>query len=163
LNLYLSSIVLDRIGATVLSHHTDDFTLVSAFLLFSMGCLNAVLGLVFRESAKTKRSILHWREEAKTILPFDKRPVFTSPAPSFVSSMFKGEKANEAEFGSGQNNGSNPTSFGFGRKGERTAGLKGALFGIPVRGTQTDSGLMIHRVPHFETCRVSPPVCSETR
>ena len=115
---------LDRIGATVLSHHTDDFSLVSAFLLFSIGCLNIILGLIFRESAKKKRSIVGWREEAKGILPSGDRPVFPGPAASFVSSVFGSEKTHEesSELGTGRNN---STGFGFGRQGEKTAGLKG--------------------------------------
>lgn len=31
------------LGAAVLSHHVDDFALVSAFLVFSVGCLNIVV------------------------------------------------------------------------------------------------------------------------
>ena len=31
------------LGAAVLSHHVDDFALVSAFLLFSIGCLNILI------------------------------------------------------------------------------------------------------------------------
>lgn len=45
------------IGAAVLSHHVDTFALVSAFFLFSVGCLNMLVGLIFREKAKTKRSL----------------------------------------------------------------------------------------------------------
>lgn len=50
------------IGATILSHHVGKFTLVSAFFLFSVGCLNITLGLVFREHAKSKRSIRAWKQ-----------------------------------------------------------------------------------------------------
>jgi len=45
------------IGAAVLSHHVDTFALVSAFFLFSVGCVNMLVGLIFREKAKTKRSL----------------------------------------------------------------------------------------------------------
>ena len=31
------------IGAAVLSHHVDDFSLVSAFFLFALGCLNILV------------------------------------------------------------------------------------------------------------------------
>ncbi|KAF9069958.1 hypothetical protein BDP27DRAFT_1420395 [Rhodocollybia butyracea] len=37
------------IGAQILSHHVDDFTLVSAFFPFSLGCLNVFTGLIYRE------------------------------------------------------------------------------------------------------------------
>jgi len=60
------------IGAAVLSHHVDSFTLISAFFLFSVGCLNILLGLVFRESAKPKRSLSAYRERTKSVLPVTK-------------------------------------------------------------------------------------------
>lgn len=62
-----------------------------------------------------------WREEAKGILP-------SGPAASFVSSVFGSEKTHEesSELGTGRNN---STGFGFGRQGEKTAGLKG---GSPI-------------------------------
>lgn len=111
------------IGATVLSHHVDDFTLVAAFFLFALGCLNMLLGLVFREKAKEKRSIMSWRAEAKGVLPShrDMRPTFARPASaSFMNSMFKGgnDHAQPEEFGQ--------KGHGFGRQGEKAAGLKGA-------------------------------------
>lgn len=114
------------IGATVLSHHVDDFTLVAAFLLFSVGCLNIVLGLIFRESAKPKRSISAWRAEKNGVLPT------TAPAPQFTSkSSFRdslgGSKADATEFGV-----RDKSNFGFGRQGEKQAGLKGFLLSRPV-------------------------------
>jgi len=44
------------IGAAVLSHHVDTFALVSAFFLFSVACLNMLVGLIFREKVKSKRA-----------------------------------------------------------------------------------------------------------
>ncbi|SJL08489.1 uncharacterized protein ARMOST_11853 [Armillaria ostoyae] len=85
------------IGAAVLSHHVDDFTLVSAFFLFSIGCLNMLTGLIFRQSAKTKRSVTSWRDHAKSAaksaLPTHVAgiPVPTS-VPSFVSNAFSNEE-----------------------------------------------------------------------
>ncbi|KAJ3494450.1 hypothetical protein NLJ89_g10807 [Agrocybe chaxingu] len=77
------------ISTQILSHHVDDFALVSAFFLFALGCLNMLLGLIFRESAKAKRSITSWRAEAKGILPTsqDNRPVFVNASP-YVSNVF---------------------------------------------------------------------------
>ncbi|KAJ7809696.1 hypothetical protein B0H14DRAFT_3151501 [Mycena olivaceomarginata] len=43
------------LGSQILSHRADKFPLVSAFFIFSIGCLNILLGLIFREDAKTKR------------------------------------------------------------------------------------------------------------
>jgi hypothetical protein len=110
------------IGATILSHHVDDFTLVAAFFLFAIGCLNMLLGLVFREKAKAKRSILTWREEAKGVLPTtrDGRPQFTRPKSGFMATMFN--KRDEKRVSSD----SDFKGFGFGKKGERESGYRGA-------------------------------------
>lgn len=116
------------IGATILSHHVDDFTLVAAFFLFAVGCLNILLGLIFRESAKDKRSITAWRSESKGVLPSvrDIRPQITRVSSSFIQS----EKAS-SDFG-----GRTPTAanlgYGFGRQGEKAAGLKGFLISKPL-------------------------------
>ncbi|KAI0070957.1 hypothetical protein K474DRAFT_1776490 [Panus rudis PR-1116 ss-1] len=118
------------IGATILSHHVDDFTLVAAFFLFSIGCLNIFLGLIFRERAKAKRSILSWKAEAKGVLPTsqDLRPKFARPASGFVSSFFTGgsEKTKVEEHDAPR------AGFGFGRQGEKAAGLKGFLISRPL-------------------------------
>ncbi|KAK7455100.1 hypothetical protein VKT23_010971 [Stygiomarasmius scandens] len=66
----------------ILSHHVYESTLVAAFFLFSIGCLNMLLGLVFRESAKPKRSIRAWREEGRGV--FD----VVSPPQAGTKSMF---------------------------------------------------------------------------
>lgn len=105
------------IGATILSHHVDDFTLVAAFFLFALGCLNILLGLIFRERAKQRRSIMSWRAEAKGVLPaaHDLRPQFLRPKSGFVASVFNrgGDNSNEKP------------GYGFGNTGEKKAGLKG--------------------------------------
>ncbi|KAF8891356.1 hypothetical protein BD779DRAFT_1514739 [Infundibulicybe gibba] len=143
------------ISTQILSHHVDDFTLVSAFLLFSIGCLNMLLGLIFRESAKRKRSITAWRAEAQGILPTttDNRPVFVNASPSFVSGVFAGEKgqgasAKEEEAYSYRTYswkssassthsaerpfyGSEKAGYGFGRQGEKVAGLRGFILQKP--------------------------------
>ncbi|KAJ7366833.1 hypothetical protein DFH08DRAFT_835644 [Mycena albidolilacea] len=113
------------LGAAILSHHVDEFSLVAAFFLFAIGCLNMLAGLIFRESAKSKRSITSWRDHAKNALPthvagVDVRPVATA-APSFVSSVFKEKPQEEPKIGNG-----------FGRQGERAAGLKGFLISKPI-------------------------------
>ena len=84
-----------------------------------MGCLNIVLGLVFRESAKPKRSISAWRAEKNGVLPT------TAPAPQSLSKLsfrdsLGGRKADAGEFGV-----RDKSTFGFGRQGEKQAGLKG--------------------------------------
>jgi len=74
------------IGAAVLSHHVDDFSLVSAFFLFSIGCLNMFLGLIFRASGKSRRSILSWREDKKGVIPTSVRFDNKSDASAFGGS-----------------------------------------------------------------------------
>jgi hypothetical protein len=117
------------IGATILSHHVDDFTLVAAFFLFSVGCLNMFLGLIFREKAKEKRSIRVWRGEKKSVLPttLDQRPTFQN-SPSFVQSVFS-DKTFAPSF---ERSDSRGAGYGFGRQGEKAAGQRGYLISKPL-------------------------------
>jgi len=129
------------IGAAVLSHHVDTFTLVSAFFLFSIGCLNVFVGLIFRQGAKSKRSITSWRDHAKSAIPTHiggvnitpyTSSVLSSP-PSFISNMYTGKSASSDGIDSkGDNEKEKLASFGFGRQGEKAAGLKGFLIAKPV-------------------------------
>ncbi|KAF5392048.1 hypothetical protein D9757_003272 [Collybiopsis confluens] len=128
------------IGAAILSHHVDDFTLVSAFFLFSIGCLNMLLGLIFRQGAKSKRSITSWREHAKNALPTHVAGVdvhsVASAAPTFMSNMFGGEKGRESTASNGSE--AYPASvgsragLGFGRQAEKAAAMKGYFISKPV-------------------------------
>ncbi|KAJ7766685.1 hypothetical protein B0H16DRAFT_370204 [Mycena metata] len=127
------------IGAQILSHHVDDFTLVSAFFLFSIGCLNMLLGLIFRESAKVKRSLRAKRDGGAGkglggIIgnPADARPQFANASPQFVNNIFNGngaEDAKEVDFATWKS--TDKASYGFGRQGEKAAGLKGFLIQRP--------------------------------
>ncbi|KAF9469447.1 hypothetical protein BDZ94DRAFT_1152064 [Collybia nuda] len=123
------------ISTQILSHHVDDFTLVAAFFLFAIGCLNMFLGLIFREKAKERRSITSWRAEAKGILPTstDNRPVFTSASPAYVQRAFSVEKdrPDTAEFGTWRRNSTEKAGYGFGRQGEKAAGLRGFILQKP--------------------------------
>lgn len=125
------------ISTQILSHHVDDFTLVSAFFLFVLGCINMLLGLIFRETAKRYRSIRAWREEARGILPSetDKRPFFASSAPA----VFKGFSGPQVTVVRHDTNTSEAPSwrstekagYGFGRQGEKAAGLRGFILSKP--------------------------------
>ncbi|KAG6817770.1 hypothetical protein H0H87_003178 [Tephrocybe sp. NHM501043] len=121
------------ISTQILSHHVDDFTLVSAFFLFALGCVNMLLGLIFRESAKEKRSITSWRAEAKKVLPTHTGD--SIPHPTFVPRQFTGEKdlhesrPDTEEFHSWKS--SEKVGYGFGRQGEKAAGLRGFLLQRP--------------------------------
>ncbi|KAF8574156.1 hypothetical protein K439DRAFT_1234655, partial [Ramaria rubella] len=59
------------------------FTMVSAFFLFSISCLNI---LMVKSYLKYKHSFTSWKETAKSMLPSitqDVRPVFTPAPPLF--------------------------------------------------------------------------------
>ncbi|KAF8205585.1 hypothetical protein K438DRAFT_1517041, partial [Mycena galopus ATCC 62051] len=114
------------IGAQILSHHVDDFTLVSAFFLFSIGCLNMFLGLVFREGAKSKRSLRGKRDASQGIIAAG--PQFVPAAPQFVNNVFP-EKTDNVSFASWKS--TDKASYGFGRQGEKAAGLRGFLIQRP--------------------------------
>ncbi|KAF8335728.1 uncharacterized protein EI90DRAFT_3144762 [Cantharellus anzutake] len=121
------------IGAAVLSHHVGTFALVSAFFLFAIGILNVLLGLTFRASIRTKRSLTSWRDRVPEL------PRSTSDFKSAMSGKGSGV------FGAAQNVFANVTGsseknqepgshpgYGFGRQGEKQAGLKGFLISKPV-------------------------------
>jgi len=67
------------IGASVLSHHIATFPLVSAFFLFSIGCLNIIAGLVWRESSRSRRSISEWKERVPDLETAAARAAKLSP------------------------------------------------------------------------------------
>jgi hypothetical protein len=140
------------LGATILSHHVDDFTLVSAFFLFSVGCLNALLGLVFRERAKGYRSIPAFRAAARPVLPthVDAAPQPPATASSFGFGPGTDEKrvpdwdASET-YARGSAAGAPPprsewAGYGFGRQGEKAAGLRGFLISKPAEAAPPYGG-----------------------
>jgi hypothetical protein len=124
------------IGASVLSQHVDDFTLVAAFFLFVIGCLNMLIGLIFRESAKQRRSIRAWRASPQDTLPTHlppaanlNRSATSASGQSFTSSTVYEEKGPD-EFGAIRN--ASRAGYGFGRQGEKAAGMKGFLISRPL-------------------------------
>ncbi|KAJ3986048.1 hypothetical protein F5890DRAFT_1506524 [Lentinula detonsa] len=110
------------IGAAVLSHFVDDFTLVSAFFLFAIGCLNIFVGLIFRQGAKSKRSITSWREHAKSALPTHVAGVPVAPI----------ERHSTASDGSEASTAYSKAGLGFGRQGEKAAAMKGYFITKPL-------------------------------
>jgi len=112
------------IGATILSHYVDDFALVSAFFLFSIGCLNIFVGLVFHASARGKRSVTSWREHKKDVLPKTIQGLAPALPPYHSPARSLDEKAGyevDAKVG-----------YGFGRQGEKVAASRGYLITKPV-------------------------------
>jgi hypothetical protein len=138
------------IGATILSHHVDDFTLVAAFFLFSIGCLNMLVGLVFRERAKEYRSIPAFRTARKDVLPHHVEPSARAAQPPFFGSGFHPDEKVEYGYGASDkaaryeadyraiaaSRAGSPqeqwAGYGFGRQGEKAAGLKGFLISKPT-------------------------------
>jgi len=115
------------IGAAVLSHNVGMFALVSAFFLFAMGCLNMALGLIFRGTSKSRRSVSSWRESNEGELPRG-----TSGHFSIVSSS-KGQNFNSVFGGSvgSRSDKEMGAGYGFGRQGEKHAGLRGFMISPP--------------------------------
>ncbi|KAG6812068.1 hypothetical protein H0H92_004534 [Tricholoma furcatifolium] len=93
-----------------------------------------LLGLIFRESAKEKRSITSWRAESKKVLPTHTGESGFSRT-DFIKTSFTGETQADAgrpataEFNSWK--GGEKAGYGFGRQGEKAAGLRGFLLQRP--------------------------------
>lgn len=86
------------------------------------------IGLVFRDSAKEKRALSSWRSENKSVLPTH-NPKF-SGTNSFISRSYYEEKRPESgDFGMAPGS---DKGYGFGRQGEKQAGLKGMPFLLKV-------------------------------
>jgi len=106
------------IGAAVLSHHVNHFTLGSAFFLFVIGCVNAIIiGVWLREKAKPKRSITSWKEQSRSILPSVKD--YTSSPPTFVSHLYTGSSVSKGSSGCSERFDEKFVARGFGRQGEK--------------------------------------------
>lgn len=109
------------LGAAILSHHVDEFTLVSAFFLFSIGCLNMLVGLIWREKVKTKRSLTTWKEGTKDILP----------TRAVGSLKYSGDNEDGMDRSASVTS-TSKAGYGFGRQGEKAAGLKGFMITRPA-------------------------------
>jgi len=110
------------LGAAVLSHHVNNFALVSAFFLFAIGCINILAGLIFQEKAKEKRSVLTWQSPKSTKEVLPSYMTHTKVPPSFVSTNWTGSDYS----------GERKVGLGFGRQGEKAAGYQGYLVTRPV-------------------------------
>jgi hypothetical protein len=117
--------LLTRLGAAILSHHVDEFTLVSAFFLFSIGCLNILVGLIWREKVKTRRSLTAWKDRADDVLP--------TRAVSKLDKFSRSGTVTSSTERSG---------YGFGRQGEKAAALKGTCACVCVVSTDNFWGCL---------------------
>jgi len=128
------------IGAAILSHHVNSFTLVSAFFLFSLGCVNMLVGLIFREKVKPRRSITAWKERAKDVLPppvlggFEKGMEFSRAVGNVFNTPNHVPRNDTGDSGVSRSTTgtSNKSGLGFGRQGEKAAELKGFILTRPV-------------------------------
>ncbi|THH30450.1 hypothetical protein EUX98_g3734 [Antrodiella citrinella] len=111
-------IIQGLLGAAVLSHHVDKFSLASAFFLFSVSCLNILLGLAYREKSKSIRSIRAHHAAKKGVLP-----TVNDPAPGGSGAGIS-DKEREAMQRS-DSTGSSRNGMGFGRQGEKAAKEQG--------------------------------------
>jgi len=129
------------IGAQVNSHAVDDFPMVAAFLLFSIGCLNLILALVFGKAVKSHRSILSWRQ--RDILPKTSadlaraasQKTHSSPAWSAGSDIF-----NEKPHYTDGYHSASPPGYGFGKQGEKKAAYEGYLVSKPAHARSNSGG-----------------------
>ncbi|CDO68775.1 hypothetical protein BN946_scf184989.g41 [Trametes cinnabarina] len=134
-----------RLGAAVLSHHVDEFSLVSAFFLFSIGCLNILLGLIFRESAKWRRSLTSWREQHKeSVLPTTSlgppRQLMMSTGGTLATNPVAPWDARERDGADASRSGSlssQKSGMGFGRQGEKAALARGYTISRPDEALPT--------------------------
>ncbi|EMD35135.1 hypothetical protein CERSUDRAFT_116610 [Gelatoporia subvermispora B] len=135
------------LGAAVLSHHVDPLSLVSAFFLFSIGCLNMLLGLIFRESAKEKRELTAWRTRyedprappLQTVHDLKQKPIFLARGLSERTTVAPWE-GQDAKYGADEfgrvpeRSGSSASArhgMGFGRQGEKAALARGYTVSRP--------------------------------
>ncbi|KAI0920564.1 hypothetical protein AcW1_002267 [Taiwanofungus camphoratus] len=148
------------LGAAVLSHHVDEFSLVSAFFLFAIGCLNILLGLIFRESAKARRALTSWREA--DVLPRSSahgtlsrsystrtqsyasprsgpRPLLTAMSTGGSGASWdRWEKFDKEGAGAETARSmSQRSGMGFGRQGEKAALMRGATLTRPAEALPT--------------------------
>jgi len=102
-----------------------------------------LLGLIFRESAKKYRSFLSWRTDPRGILPSstDKRAMFHDSTPvsnpfSHKEQYFTGPQATVFRHDTSVSETPSWSStakagYGFGRQGEKAAGLRGFILQKP--------------------------------
>ncbi|KZV72374.1 hypothetical protein PENSPDRAFT_674952 [Peniophora sp. CONT] len=129
------------LGCQILSHFVDTFSLVSAFFLASIGCVNMLLGLIFRSKARPRRALFNWKEraqDAKDMLP---PPVgaAVSIGTNIFTNLHNKKDAETGSMGSTEKSADSlkglPERFqgmGFGRQAEKAAAGKGIFISRPL-------------------------------
>jgi hypothetical protein len=127
----------------VLSHYVDTFTLVSAFLVFSVGCLHILLGFIFSSSARAKRSVTSWRDQVDPPLPSYTPGSATPRTLGSPPSLVWGEKKAGSSSAPGAGTSApGKTGMGFGRQAEKAAGLKGLFVRIDISTAMLTLGVL---------------------
>ncbi|KAG9106466.1 hypothetical protein FRC07_008816, partial [Ceratobasidium sp. 392] len=116
------------LGAAVLSHHVPTFALVAAFFLFAVGCLNVLLGLIFRSTIKERRALLSWKNKAPALPVHVERAATVVSAASDVWSSYSSKKGYSGQ----DEKAAGGAGLGFGRKMDKAAELKGAFISKPL-------------------------------
>ncbi|ORX37317.1 hypothetical protein BD324DRAFT_625675 [Kockovaella imperatae] len=129
------------IGAQVLSHYSTTFPQVSSWLLFIIGCLNILAGLVFRSGGKTKRLIFSW-ENVTSLTPQTR---MAATAWDMVTEKRVYPKASQSNLSRQTSQHSDTPlvpehtvpgarfgGFGFGRQGEKAAADRGFKISRPM-------------------------------
>ncbi|KZO97575.1 hypothetical protein CALVIDRAFT_74517 [Calocera viscosa TUFC12733] len=146
------------ISAVVLSHHVDEFPLVSAFFLFSVGCLNIIIGLIFRAKMKQERILFNFLGKTKStiksgttsLLPkfgndddddsakrFSqgvKKPAFLSGVRGKISRPMPNSlsETHNGGYGFTDPKPQDPKPWGFGWQGQKVAEYNGAIISEPA-------------------------------
>jgi len=115
--------------ASILSHHSDVYALLSSFLLFGIAWVNIAVGIAFRQKGKYKRAF-SWPDEST--LPTHAGP--PPPAPDAYmgsrpgSYIVPGSYTEKVDYPLPMS--ANP--YGFGKAGERAAALRGFAVSKPT-------------------------------
>ncbi|KZT50942.1 hypothetical protein CALCODRAFT_504117 [Calocera cornea HHB12733] len=140
------------ISAVVLSHHVDEFPLVAAFFLFAVGCLNIIIGLIFRAKMKQERILFNFLGKTKSTLKSgttsllpkfgsddddDSAKLFTGAPrkPAFLSGV-RGKISrpiinSQSDADNGGYGFTDMKGWGFGRQGQKAAEYNGHIISEP--------------------------------
>jgi len=149
------------IGAAVLSHHVDVFALVAAFFLFSVACLNMLVGLIFREKAKDKRAINPATSDLPTIKSL--KPMMTGSSRGFPAGFTNVTKT-QSTYSSDSMEKNPAPAYGaqaagaFGLASEKGANSSPLFLGRTISGISKPEEAHPHSTPRvtFNTRRMSP-------
>lgn len=138
------------ISAVVLSHHVDEFPLVSAFFLFAIGCLNIIIGFLYGSKMKQERVLFGFLSRTQStlksgttsLLPkfgtddeYDdgpaKKPKFLSGVRGKISAPFRNSQSDVPQLGSYGYSDTDMKGWNFGRQGELKAAYNGAVLAQP--------------------------------